>query len=565
MSQVPPTVADYLIARLAAARVTHAFGVPGDYAFPVNDAIEASPEMEWVGCSNELNAAYAADGYARMTGLAVLSTTYGVGELSALNGVMGSKSECVPVIHIAGQPAMRLQRSQRVIHHTLGGPDYDTFKAISAQATCVSADLTPHNAVSEIERVIDEVVGNSQPGYISLAQDLAQMPISGSIPEPRHVLEHRSVTSSAEEMSAAIAAIESKMAEAQRPVAKLSYQIGRRGLNREVEAFLEKANIPYVTAPMDKGVLSEANPLYRGMYFGRESQQEVRELVDKADLLIDIGGVSSVAANTGRWSHRDDPVRTISMYADHVSVCGSTYGPIQLVQVLSRLAERTPTFAPPAAATPAALLELDGEPADHICLRSFLPRFQRFLEEGDILVTETGYSSNRMIPRLGLPANAEYHNQVLWGSIGWATPAAFGTSLAAPDRRTILVTGDGAHMLTATEVGSMGYYGAKPIIFVMNNETYGVEELLSVETGHAYNDLPPWRFADLPKTLGCQDWLVARISTVGELEVALAEAQRSGKAAYFEIALGKEAVPGNLPQEALQDLYEVDPHRVSRP
>jgi indolepyruvate decarboxylase len=560
MPQPNPTVADYLVARLAAAGVAHAFGVPGDYAFPVNDAFESSEEITSVGCSNELNAAYAADGYARIVGLAVLSTTYGVGELSAINGVMGSKAEHVPVIHIVGQPAVRLQRSQRVIHHTLGGLDYDTFQSISAQAACVSVDLTPENAIAEIERVIDKVIRDSQPGYVSLAQDLAKMPVVGDLPEPRHLTQHRGMTSSSSEMAAAIAAIESKLGAAKRPVAKLSYQVQRRGLPVEAESFLTKANIPFVTAPMDKGVNSESHELFHGMYFGQESQDAVNELVEQADLLIDIGGVSNVAANTGRWSHRVDPGATISLFPDYVHVCGSTFGPIHLQNILRELAKVTPTFETPSPVEPRPQLEMDGTAQDHICLRSFLPRFQRFLTEGDILVTETGYSSNRMVSRLGIPHGAEYHNQVLWGSIGWATPAAFGTSLAAPERRTILVTGDGAHMLTATEIGAMGFHGTKPIIFVMNNETYGVEELLSVETGHEYNDLPPWRFAELPRTLGCDGWLNARIETVGQLDEAQALATRSDTAAYLEIVLGKEAVPGNLPHKALQDLYEVDPH-----
>jgi indolepyruvate decarboxylase len=58
------------------------FGVPGDYAFAIDDAAELVPGLSWVACANELNAAYAADGYARIRGAALLSTIYGVGELS---------------------------------------------------------------------------------------------------------------------------------------------------------------------------------------------------------------------------------------------------------------------------------------------------------------------------------------------------------------------------------------------------------------------------------------------------------------------------------------------------
>jgi indolepyruvate decarboxylase len=76
------TVIQHVLSRLHGIGIAHVFGVPGDDAFPVNDAICADPNVRWAGCCNELNAAYAADGYARIKGVAALSTTYGVGELS---------------------------------------------------------------------------------------------------------------------------------------------------------------------------------------------------------------------------------------------------------------------------------------------------------------------------------------------------------------------------------------------------------------------------------------------------------------------------------------------------
>ena len=81
------TVIEHVLARLRAIGITDVFGVPGDYAFSVNDAICNNPKMRWIGCCNELNASYAADGYARIKGIAALCTTYGVGELSAVNGL----------------------------------------------------------------------------------------------------------------------------------------------------------------------------------------------------------------------------------------------------------------------------------------------------------------------------------------------------------------------------------------------------------------------------------------------------------------------------------------------
>jgi indolepyruvate decarboxylase len=60
------TVIQHVLARLRMIGVTDVFGVPGDYSFAVTDAICNDPRLRWIGCCSELDAAYAADGYARV-------------------------------------------------------------------------------------------------------------------------------------------------------------------------------------------------------------------------------------------------------------------------------------------------------------------------------------------------------------------------------------------------------------------------------------------------------------------------------------------------------------------
>lgn len=81
------TIGDYLLDRLVDCGIDRLFGVPGDYNLQFLDRVIAHSALGWVGCANELNAAYAADGYARIKGAGALLTTYGVGELSALNAL----------------------------------------------------------------------------------------------------------------------------------------------------------------------------------------------------------------------------------------------------------------------------------------------------------------------------------------------------------------------------------------------------------------------------------------------------------------------------------------------
>src|SRR6202045_3199949 len=172
------TVIDYIVQRIADEGVEHCFGVPGDYASPVGDAVDSNPNIKWIGCSNELNAAYAADGYARARGAAMLSTTYAVGELSAINGVMGAKAERSLVYHIVGMPSYQNQRVHKKVHHTFGDGVFGNFVNISAQAACCHAVINPDNCMIEMERVITEARQNNQPAYIVVPGDYALAPVT---------------------------------------------------------------------------------------------------------------------------------------------------------------------------------------------------------------------------------------------------------------------------------------------------------------------------------------------------------------------------------------------------
>ena len=73
---LPSTVSDYLLTRLQELGVRHLFGVPGDYNLGFLDHVERTEGLEWIGARNELNAAYAAAGYARLHGMAALATVF---------------------------------------------------------------------------------------------------------------------------------------------------------------------------------------------------------------------------------------------------------------------------------------------------------------------------------------------------------------------------------------------------------------------------------------------------------------------------------------------------------
>jgi indolepyruvate decarboxylase len=159
------TVIQHVLSRLHELGVTDVFGVPGDYAFPINDAVCADSRLRWIGSCNELNGAYAADGYARIRGVSALNTTYAVGELSAINGIGGACAEHLPIFHLVGMPATSVQKAHGLVHHTLGNGEFDLFRKMSEAVVCAQAIMTPDNCVSETERLIAAALLHRRPVY----------------------------------------------------------------------------------------------------------------------------------------------------------------------------------------------------------------------------------------------------------------------------------------------------------------------------------------------------------------------------------------------------------------
>ncbi|MGV0625240.1 alpha-keto acid decarboxylase family protein [Mycolicibacter minnesotensis] len=522
-----PTVIEYVLDRLSEIGVTDIFGVPGDFAFPINDAIVAHPKINWVGSCNELNAAYTADGYARVRGVGALNTTYGVGELSAIAGVAGSYAEYVPVFHLTGMPNLATQHDRALVHHTLGNGEFDLFKSMADTVVGASAIITPANAVQETERLIAVALYDRRPVYLAFPADVVNEPIL--TPAAPLALP----PSNPDSLAAAADAVASALSAAATTAVLPGMIVDRLGLRDAATAFVEAAGVPFATMFAGKSVLDETHPNYIGMYNGRLMNEDVRAYVESADLVITLGSLQT-DFNTGAFTSSLDPARTINIGVHVTTVGAKVYQNVEMGELLAELAGREFTQRPLPAIEVESLGPITGSGTDPITAETLYPRWAQFLREDDIVVAETGTSSMGLA-FAKLPRGARFHNQTLWGAIGWATPAAFGAAMAAKDRRLVLITGEGSHQLTAQEVSQFARQGLKPVIFVLNNNGYLIERLLCSDPDIAYNDVAQWNYAALPHALGCDDWYTRRVTTLAELDEALEVAGEGRRGCYIEV------------------------------
>jgi indolepyruvate decarboxylase len=509
------TVGEFLLRRIREAGVSHAFGVPGDYNLELLQQLEDTATLEWIGACNELNASYAADGYARLNGMAALIVTNAVGALSAINGVAGSYSEHVPVICICGSIPYRSMERGLGMHHTMADGTWDRFINAYAQVTAAQARLTPDNAVTEIDRLIRTAWRDKLPVYMEVPSDIGYLDIE--VPAAPLALEEP--PSDPERLRSCAAAIVSRLSQAKSPAILVDLDAGRFGAAGEIMRLAEKAQLPVAVAPTAKAVIDETFPYYLGFYNGKASQPHVQEAIENSDCLLAIG-YRPIDLTTGDFTG-SLPAGTIHLRGHSVDIGEDNYQAVTLKEVLRGVTEAVPQvtnrgtrhFAAPAAAGN------HGDGSAKLTQAAYWQVIQGYIRAGDVLVAEDGTSYASA--GLRLPPDCTFVSQVIWGSIGYSVGSLLGTLTAAPERRHLLFVGDGSFQLTAQEVSTMLRHDCKPVIFLINNGGYTIERCWLGKTSR-FNDVANWAYADLPKVF--RPDTTARsfvVKTVADLEKAL--------------------------------------------
>lgn len=227
------TVSRYLLHRLQEIGIKHLFGVPGDYSLDFLDEVMESP-IQWVGNCNELNAGYAADGYARLNGAGAAVVTYGVGGLSIINAVAGAFAEHVPVIIINAAPPARRRESGAMVHHLVSNYylQLDIFKKITADAALLA---DPNTAPDEIDRVISNCIARKLPGYLELPADIT----NAACHAPGELLRAAPLTSDKESLAECVAEAAEMFNKSSHPVILAGVELLRFGLANEALRLVE--------------------------------------------------------------------------------------------------------------------------------------------------------------------------------------------------------------------------------------------------------------------------------------------------------------------------------------
>lgn len=538
------TVADYLLTRLKQLDVTDVFQIPGDYVKNFTQALEDFDGIKTIGTSNELDATYAADAYGRTRGLSAVSLQYGVSTYSALNAVAGAYVERSPIVVISATPganARQIGSMYNVLfHHSTGNlnADQEIYERVTVATETLSTSV---NAPDKIDNLIIAALTYQRPVYIACYKEVWGEPC----PEPSNKkLKPLKQKSKAAALENAVSQAWTKITNAKSPIIFAGVEILRHKLSKELEKLIKESGFLYTTTSLGKTVLEEKGDKFIGTYSDKASIPEVIKLVEASDCIISLG---TIITDDYLWFVENKFSDTIQITTEETRVGYYTYEEVTLNDFIEALIKRfkevkeypldviapaQPKFPEPWISN--SDLKYNNEP-ETITFNRFFEQSINFLQKNNLLeeiIMTYGVSSSMYVATniYGLSQNA-FIASAAWQCIGFETGAASGAQLGS-GKQAWTIAGDGGFMMMAQSLSTLVKYNINPVIFVMSNGVYGIEQVFvdidSFEAGseHKFDEfdiLPTWDYQALAKGFGANSYKATTITELKEVLEKLKE------------------------------------------
>ncbi len=565
MAKPPFTVADYLLTRLKQLDVTEVFQIPGDYVKHFTQALEHFDGIETIGAINELDAAYAADAYARTRGLAAVSLQFGVSTASALNAIAGAWVERSPIVVISATPGADMRNITDMYdvlyHHSTGDLDADRkiYENVTVKAITLSTNV---GAAEQIDDLLIEALTHQRPVYIACYKEVWAQPC----PQPSKLpLKPRVVRSPALALENAVETAWAQITAAKHPLIFAGVEVLRFGLSDLLQKIIDASGFLYTTTTLGKTVLDEGGRKFIGTYSDAASIDAVRAIVTEADCVLTLGTIIT-----------DDYLVFIeSKYADMVlaTTAGARVGYFKYADVTMRdfmeallakfksdKAYPIKAVSPPQPKYPQPWASNDDpvykDKPQQLTYNRFFQHSMKFLDDHDMLkdiVMTYGVSSAMYVATnaYGLKQGS-FVSSAAWQCIGFETGAAAGAQLGS-GKRAWTVAGDGGFMMVCQSLSTLARNRLNAVIFVMSNQVYAIEQVYvdmsafkpgPKNTFDAFDILPDWDYPALAKAFGAEG---IRVETVDQLNAALARIRKiKDRPVLVEVVIPQKDLPGQM-------------------
>jgi indolepyruvate decarboxylase len=527
-----PSVADFLIERMEHAGIKHVFGVPGDYVLNFYKKLTDDENIDMVNCTDESHAGFAANSYARVKGIGAVCVTYNVGALKIANSVACAYAERCPVVVISGSPGIKERNEGHLLHHMVRS--FECQKKVFENLTCASVVLDdPTTAGFQIDRAFEALHHHKQPIYIELPRDIADKPIVYDVYRQGTPMTPKS---DEENLKEAMAEVTEWIKGAKNPVILAGVQLSRHGLGLELIKWAEKVNIPVATTLLSKSVVNERHPLFLGVYAGATSKPEVRKAVEESDCLLMFGVLLTditLAFMPSRFQKRN----VVNCAVEGLKIKNHTFVDVQFQDFCTSLFKTELPKKETAIVSSVRRDKTEFVPEKKkLTSARFFEKIDSILNENMSVIADVGdclFGAADLV----MHHKSSFIASAFYTSMGNAIPGALGMLLAQPDKRPLVLVGDGAFQMSCTELSTILARGLNPIVFVLNNRGYTTERFL---IDGSFNDIADWKYHEITKLFGGGIGKV--VGTEEELNVAVTEALQHKELTIINVLVDKTDV-----------------------
>ncbi|MCD0503045.1 thiamine pyrophosphate-dependent enzyme [Bordetella petrii] len=529
--------ADLLIDTLVAHGVDRVFCVPGESYLSVLDGLSGREDIAAVTARHESGAGFMALADARLTGRpGIAFVSRGPGAMNAAIAVHSSQQDAVPLVLFVGQ----VERAHR---HMGAFQEVDYERVFGSMAKWVVE-------VRDAARLADTVAtamhaaysGTPGPVVVALPEDMLEDPVDGVAAMPLAAPRAAASQDDLRRVAAMLAA-------AQKPLiiagGLLKHDAGRAALQAVAEAY----GVPVAAAVRHADILSNDHPQYAG-HLAYGAPAELARAVQQADLVLGVGTrLGDVTTQGYAFPAAPQPAQAvIQVWPDAAAVghvrrlaLGLVADPTVFLADLLALAPERPAEAHRAWSAGlhrvASGLRTWTGPADAddgTVFGAVVQAADRILADDAIVTIDSG-NFGGWVQRLMRFGGGRAMLAPSSGAMGYGVPAAVAASLRCPGRQVVCFVGDGGFLMTGNELATAMHSGARPVLIVADNGSYGTirmhqEKQFPARTSATALHNPD--FAALARTYGALGFQVNRSTDIDE---ALRQALQAGRPAIIAV------------------------------
>lgn len=460
-----------LVSALAAQGVDRIFGVPGESALPVFDALNDAAGIRFITCRHEANATHMAEADGKLTGRPGVSiVSRGPGAMHAAIGLHTAMQDSTPLVLLIGQ-VPRDHRGREAFQ------EIDYRRVFASMAKWVTEIDDPASIPEAVARAFHTATqGRPGPVVLCLPEDI--LDAHSDVADPPRYRPAVSAPS-----AAAMAELRSHLARAQRPLVIAGGDGWTEQARAQLARYLEANDLPMLAGFRSQSILDNRDPHYCGdLSLG--SNPAVGERVRNADLLLVIGDrLGDVTTQHYTLLDTPRPKQTLIHVYPGAEELGRVYqADLSIVAssnaFVAALAEMPAVDAGSRAAwrsdarqvyeryriPPQSALDMD--------MAQVITHLRQALPDDAIVTNGAGNYTiwlHRFFEYRALGSQLAPRS----GSMGYGLPAAIAAKLRHPDRPVVALAGDGCFMMASPDFATAVQQSLNIVVIIANNGTYG--------------------------------------------------------------------------------------------